>query len=168
MAVPVQAGARGRATPGGGDGPRGPGTAASFAGTAAGPSTPTPPSLPMSYAAYKALHYLGIFLLVATLAAALARRAHMEGEDPWRKRLGMVHGTALLLVLLGGFGMLARLGTGGGPFLSGWVLAKLGIWALLGATLVGARRSAALAGRFLWVVPLLAAAAGLLAFTKPF
>ncbi|HSG46637.1 MAG TPA: hypothetical protein VLA43_02365 [Longimicrobiales bacterium] len=125
----------------------------------------------ISYAVYKLVHYSGIFLLVTVLGAALSRAAlgagTREGGDPWRRTLMMGHGVALFLVLLGGFGMLARLDITQGLGLPGWIWAKLGIWTILGAA-VAARRSPALAARALLAVPVLAVLAGLVALTKPF
>lgn len=119
----------------------------------------------MPYLAYKIIHYLGLFALVTTAVTALARGARPDTfEDPWRKRLGMLHGISLFLVLLGGFGMLARLGLGMG----GWVWAKIAIWLIFGALLTVGRRSAAWSGRLLVLVPVLAALAGIIAYTKPF
>lgn len=118
----------------------------------------------ISYAVYKVVHYLGIFTLITALSASLARSAK-EGlnTDPWRKRLGMIHGIALFLVLLGGFGMLARLDVG----FPGWIGAKLGIWLVLGGLIV-ARKSPTWSARAMVLLPLLAALAGWIAYTKPF
>lgn len=129
----------------------------------------------LSYAVYKTVHYLGIFILVTALTAALARAAGAglgapagsgAGEapaDPWKKRLVAAHGVGLFLVLLGGFGMLARLGLG----LTGWVHAKLAIWLVLGG-FIALRRSVGAASWGVALVPLLAALAGYVAYTKPF
>ncbi|HSG09462.1 MAG TPA: hypothetical protein VLA36_13965 [Longimicrobiales bacterium] len=118
----------------------------------------------LPFAAYKVVHYLGIFILVTALSATLARSAK-EGlnSDPWRKRLGMIHGIALFLIILGGFGMLARLDVG----FPGWIVAKLGIW-LVFAALIAARKSTEWSVRVLVLVPLMAALAGWIAFVKPF
>ena len=145
----------------------------------------------ISYGVYKIVHYLGIFALVTAVAAALGRAAFTGagsgdagpgtgpgagddggsggpsvGRDPWRGRLAAVHGTALFLVLLGGFGMLARIGVEHGALFPGWVWGKLGIWVVIGGLIAVARRSPRWSARALWAVPLLAAAAGILAFTK--
>lgn len=131
------------------------------------------------YATYKVVHYLGIFLLLTALAARLGRAAGFAANsgssghagptpDPWKRRLGITHGTALFLILLGGFGMLARLDVTHGLGLPGWIWAKLGIWTVLGATIVVASRIPALAGRLLVVVPALAVLAGIIALYKPF
>lgn len=116
------------------------------------------------YAAYKTIHYLGIFTLVTALTATLARSAQGGAEpDPWRKRLAIAHGAALFLILLGGFGMLAKLGRG----FPGWAMAKVGIWLAAGG-LIGLRKSAAWSARGLVLLPLLAALAGWIAYVKPF
>lgn len=131
------------------------------------------------YATYKVVHYLGIFLLLTALAARLGRAAGFAAgsastgpsaptSDPWKKRLGVTHGIALFLILLGGFGMLARLDITHGLGLPGWIWAKLGIWTLLGAAILVASRIPALSGRLLVVVPALAVLAGIIALYKPF
>lgn len=119
----------------------------------------------ISYAVYKTIHYLGIFMLVTALVASLARAAAAAAAapDPWRKRLGIVHGVALFLVLLGGFGMLARLGVG----FPGWIAAKLAVWVVAGG-LIALRKNPAAAAWGVVVVPLLAVLAGWIAYTKPF
>lgn len=121
----------------------------------------------MPYLFYRAIHFVGIFGLVVVLSAALGRGA-LRADDPWRRRLVRLHGLALFVVLLGGFGMLARLGVDHGMIFPGWVWIKLGIWVTLGALLVAARRSATWSARSLVLVPLLAALAGLVAYAKPF
>lgn len=122
----------------------------------------------LSLAVYKTIHYLGIFTLVTALVAALARASgRASGDpaipDPWRGRLAAAHGVALLLVLLGGFGMLAKLGAG----FPGWAMAKLGIW-LVAAGLIALRKSPSAAAWGVVMVPLLAVLAGVIAYTKPF
>jgi hypothetical protein len=124
------------------------------------------------YTTYKVVHYLGVFLLLAALSATLARAAALRGDrgdvaDPWRRRLIGAHGTALFLILLGGFGMLARLEITEGLALPAWIWAKLAIWVVLGG-LVVARWSPRLSTPALLVVPLLAALAGWIALYKPF
>lgn len=124
----------------------------------------------ISYAVYKVVHYSGIFILLTALGATLSRAALGErgsAPDPWRRRLVAIHGIALFLILLGGFGMLARLDITQGLGLPGWIWAKLAIWAALGGILA-ARRGAGIAARVLWLVPVLAVLAGVVGLTKPF
>ena len=93
----------------------------------------------MPYVVYKAVHYLGIFSLVVILGAALAA-PRGDSEAGSRRRRGILHGTALFVVLLGGFGMLARLGVDHAGLLPGWVWVKLGLWTVLGAVPFVVRR----------------------------
>ena len=131
------------------------------------------------YATYKVIHYFGIFLLLTALSARLGRAAGFAAAstkkgttlptpDPWKRRLGATHGVALFLILLGGFGMLARLNITQGLALPGWIWAKLAIWTLLGAAIIAASRIPWKAGRLLAVVPALAVLAGIIALYKPF
>jgi hypothetical protein len=126
----------------------------------------------ISYTVYKVVHYLGLFVLVAALSASLARLTTpgLKGEapDPWARRLGSAHGIALFLVLLGGFGMLARLGVTEGLSLPGWIWAKMTIWVVLGGLVALGRRRREWAPVLLAGVPLLAVLAGIIALTKPF
>jgi hypothetical protein len=122
----------------------------------------------MSYFTYKLIHYLWIFILLATLGAALGRQGMSEDRDPLRARWAALYGAALFLVLLGGFGLMARVGVEHGAMFPGWILAKFGIWALLGGVLFLAWRKRAWSMPLLAFVPFLAVLAGWIAVTKPF
>ena len=80
---------------------------------------------------YKVLHLaavLGLFTALASLASS---------NDPkLRRGSSILHGVSLLLVLVAGFGLLAKLHYG----FPGWIIAKLVIWALFGGLLVATRR----------------------------
>jgi len=86
----------------------------------------------ISYATYKVIHLVGVMMVflslggVATHAINGGARSHS-----WRKSIAITHGMGLFLSLLGGFGLLARLGIAHGG-LPGWVIAKLAIWTLFG------------------------------------
>jgi hypothetical protein len=84
-----------------------------------------------------------------------------------RRLLTAAHGIALLLILVGGFGMLARLGLASGG-LPGWIWAKLVIWMLFGALAALPYRRPQLARPVFLTLPLLGLAAAWLALTKPF
>lgn len=124
----------------------------------------------MSYEFYKALHILGIALLFISLGG-LAGHALNGGTKETNKGRGLMvasHGIGLLLILVAGFGMLAKLGMMSPGSWGGWVHAKITLWIALGAAVALVYRGPALA-RALWVVvPILAAMAGWLALTKPF
>ena len=85
----------------------------------------------ISYEIYKLLHIIGICLLFGSLGGAIFRTLPATGTpDPTRKLLSAAHGIGLLLILVAGFGMAARLGlTSGLPL---WVWIKVAIWLVLG------------------------------------
>ena len=122
----------------------------------------------MPYPIYKLIHLLGIFLLLTTLAIACTHllRGGTRADLPRRRALGVTHGTASFLILLGGFGMLARLGIVEGG-LPGWILLKLGIWLILSAALALGLRATAGARAVLIGTPLLALMAAAIAIYKP-
>ncbi len=125
----------------------------------------------ISYTTYKIVHYLGLFVLVVAVAAALGRlaaRPQATDRDPWARRLAVVNALALFFVLLGGFGMLARLDVTTGLTLPGWIWAKLAIWTALGGVVAVARRRREWSAPLLVLVPVLAMLAGSIALTKPF
>jgi hypothetical protein len=80
----------------------------------------------MPYEIYNFIHILGLILVVYSFGIAFLRST---GQDK-RKWPMMINGIGLALILLGGFGMAARLGyTTGFPT---WVLFKIGFWVVLG------------------------------------
>ena len=123
----------------------------------------------MSYPFYKIMHFVGIFVMLVALAATCMHAAvgGTKAENPFRKALGAAHGVAALLILTGGFGMLARLGIvqGGLPV---WVLIKLALWVALAAAMALPYLSRSWARTLLIAMPVLAALAGATALLKPF
>jgi len=123
----------------------------------------------VSYPFYKIMHFVGIFVMLVALAATCMHAAMggLKAEKPFRKLLGAAHGIAALLILTGGFGMLARLGImhGGLPV---WVMIKIGIWAALAAAMALPYLSRSWARALLVAMPILAALAGATAQLKPF
>ena len=120
----------------------------------------------MSALTYNVLHILGILLAFTALGGAILRALAGTGEDaPGRKLIGITHGVALLLILVSGFGMHAKLGHGWDQL---WVWAKLVIWLLIGASIAVIRRMPDQAKVFWFALPVLGAAAGYLAIFKPF
>ena len=122
-------------------------------------------SIMLSYEFYKIIHLLGISLVVMAVGGILLFTINggTKVSNTFRKGAMMTHGIGLLLVLVGGFGLLARLGIHAIPF---WAAGKLVIWLLFGA-LVGLAYKPNLA-RKLWVaVPALVVAAAALAIMKP-
>lgn len=109
----------------------------------------------LSYPVYKVVHILGVFLLIGGLGAlwAMAASATDESRRAARKLLLAVQGVAMFLILLAGFGMLARLGISGSWPL--WVWIKIAIWILLGALPVLLRRPARPIGPVFFLIPAL-------------
>ncbi len=119
----------------------------------------------MSAQTYNVLHVLGILFAFTALGGATLRALAGTGEDaPGRKLAIITHGVALLLILVSGFGMLAKLKLGF-PL---WVWAKLVIWLLIGASIALIRRLPAHASLFWFALPVLGAIAAYLAIYKPF
>ncbi len=119
----------------------------------------------MSVLVYKILHILGILLAFTALGGATLRALAGTSEDaPGRKLAGITHGVALLLILISGFGMLAKLKLG----FDLWVWLKLVIWLLIGASIAAIRRLPSQAAIFWFALPVLGAAAACLAIYKPF
>lgn len=84
----------------------------------------------------------------------------------WRIPIGVTHGVGLLLSLVGGFGLLARLGIVHGG-LPNWVLVKLGIWTLF-AVLIGLVYRKPSWSKLIWPLMItLGALAAYLAGSKP-
>lgn len=130
----------------------------------------------ISYGVYRLIHFLGIFLLLTALGGALMRgmmgtvattALATDGgaaDRRMRRLIALSHGLAMLLILVGGFGMLARLDVG----MPGWIYGKLAVWLALGAMLALARRMAGRARTLWFAVPALAFVAAWIAYTKPF
>ena len=124
----------------------------------------------ISYEAYKVIHLIGVFLTVAAiagLALSAAGGATRQG-NPSRRLISAGHGLGLVIALVGGFGLLARLGAMHGGGLPGWVCAKLLIWLIMGALVAVPYRRPDLARSVFLAVPLLGGVAAWLAIFKPF
>lgn len=130
----------------------------------------------MSYAVYKVLHLLGVMALLFSLggmtlqALAGAPRATGEGQPPapgpGRGLLSALHGVGMLLLLVAGFGALAKLGAMQGG-LPGWVWGKLVVWLLLGGAPALIKRKPELGVALCLALPLLGGLAAFLAVVKP-
>ncbi len=123
----------------------------------------------ISYQVYKIIHLVGMFTLFTVLGAIAlhALNGGTRASNTGRKLIGIMHGVALFIILLGGFGMLARLGMVQG-MLPGWILAKIAIWIALPVLGAMAYRKPAAAKSLLIVMPLLGGLAAWIALYKPF
>ncbi len=121
----------------------------------------------MSLETYKVLHLVGVFMVMAGLCARPLvgwLGAESPAAIPARKLSGMTHGGGLAIVLIAGFGMLAR---GGYSPSQPWVLGKLLIWIILGGMVAVAARMPRKAGLIWLLAFLLGGAAAYLAIFKP-
>ena len=104
---------------------------------------------------YKLIHYVGIFTLMLSLGSIFTK---------YNKCAVIGHGVGLLLILLGGFGMQAKMSLG----FPNWLIVKLVIWLIFGAAIVLAKRDI-LKGSTAWIVMIgLASVAAYLGLMKPF
>jgi len=120
-----------------------------------------------SHSAYQVLHLLGILVLFMSIGGLCLSAVNGldRASNRGRKLAAISHGVAMLIILVAGFGMLARLGISGSW--PGWVWGKLVIWVLLGAAVAPIGRKPELA-RLLWfVLPVLGGLAAYLAIYKP-
>ena len=122
----------------------------------------------MSYEFYKLVHVLGILMVFVSLGGLLLFVINNGNRESnvWRKQVAITHGVGIFLVLLGGFGMLAKLGINW-PW-PGWIIAKFVIWLVLGGALTLIYKKPEL-GKVLWALILvLGFGAAYLAGMKPF
>jgi hypothetical protein len=124
----------------------------------------------IGYQAYKVIHLIGIFLTLAGLAglALAAANGATKHSNSARRLISVFHGLGLVVALLGGFGLLARLGVMHGGMWPGWVWAKLAIWLTLGALVALPYRRPDLARLVFIALPVLGGLASWLAIYKPF
>ena len=122
----------------------------------------------LSYEVYKIVHLIGIFMIMISLGgvAAYAINGGDKANNVFRKGLGITHGIGLVLVLVAGFGLLARIQIHW-PW-PGWVFVKAAIW-LIFAVLSAVAYRMGNKGRSLWyMMILLGAIAAYVAVLKPF
>lgn len=121
----------------------------------------------LSYEAYKVLHIVGVLMVITGLTSSgLFAWVATEGQKshPARKLSAATHGFGLLIVLIAGFGMLARLQI---PTNQPWIAGKFVIWILMGALIAVARRMPTKVPLLWLVVFILGGAAAYLAIYKP-
>lgn len=108
----------------------------------------------ISYSVYKIVHIAGIMLLFLSLGGLiLAASENLKLAKNSKKLWMIMHGVSLFVVLLGGFGLLARLGIVGG--FPTWVWVKLIIWLALGGLVTLILKKPSFAKIFLSVVLML-------------
>ena len=121
----------------------------------------------ISYSAYKIIHLLGLMMVFLSLGGVIMRGINRENPlHSWKKGIAITHGIGMVLLLIAGFGLLARLGIAGN--IPGWAWLKFVIWLVLGGMLVIPRKLPEMAKSMWWVALLLGSIAAWLALEKPF
>ncbi len=122
----------------------------------------------MPYAFYKIIHLVGIFMIMISLGGvtAYAINGGDKASNTFRKGLGVTHGIGLVLVLVAGFGLLARIGVSW-PW-PGWVYVKVIIWLIFGVFTAVAYRMGSKGTSLWYVMIVLGGLAAYLAVVKPF
>lgn len=109
---------------------------------------------------YKVIHLVGVMMLFTGISAAFVQKSGVKGAAAF-------HGIALVLLLISGFGMIAKSG-GSFGYSDGWIIAKIVIWVLFGAMIVIAKKRV-LGGAAGWSAAIvLGAIAAFMALYKPF
>ena len=118
----------------------------------------------MSPDMYKIFHILGLLMVFAAVGGVTLDVASGGDGSRGRRLAGIAHGIGLVLMLVSGFGMLAKLGLA----LGGWVWVKVALWMVIAGWSVVVRKTPKLATLWWWLLPFLGAFAGYLAIYKPF
>ncbi len=118
---------------------------------------------------YLIMHIVGIVLMFAAIGGVAVHAANggTKSGSSTRKLVTTWHGLGALLVLVGGFGMLARLGMQHGAGFPTWLWIKIAIWLVLSAVVLLPYRKPELARPFFVVLPVLAGLAAYMAVYKP-
>lgn len=108
----------------------------------------------ISLLVYKLFHLVGIMMVFLSLGGAMvyAINGGVKANNQWRTAVGITHGIGVVLILVSGFGMLARLGIHW-PW-PAWVMIKLVIWLLIGVLTAIIYRLGS-ASKALWYVTIL-------------
>ena len=121
----------------------------------------------MAYEVYKIIHVLGIMILFLSLGGLFFTAFNKVTLEKKQKRPWLImHGVSMFLILLGGFGLLARIGVIGG--FPTWVWLKLAIWAFYGALIFLLIKKPAVSKLAYIMTLILGFAAAFIANYKPF
>lgn len=118
---------------------------------------------------YEIIHVIGIAMLFVAIGGVAVHAANggTKTTSATRSLVSAVFGLGSFLILLGGFGMMARLGlVRGMPPV--WLMVKMAIWFLLSGLVLVPYRKPELARPFFVLLPLLAGVAVYMALYKPF
>ncbi len=121
----------------------------------------------MPYEFYKVLHLVGVFTVILSLGGMCLHVASGgTREYTGRKLAAATHGIGLLITLVAGFGLLAKLGIL--HSLPGWAITKGLVWLILGGLPAFIYRKPSLAKVFWILILVFGALNAYLAIYKPF
>lgn len=114
---------------------------------------------------YNFLHLTGVLMLFMGYGALLARS--LAGSDDRRvRKLGSItSGIGLVLILVAGFGLLARVYDN---VFHGWIIAKIVVWLVLGGLIVPINRKPAAALPLWWITLTLGVLSVIFVYFRPF
>lgn len=119
----------------------------------------------MPYTTYKIIHLAAILFLFATAGgvALYAANGGTREQNVLKRWVGVLHGLTLTLILISGFGLVARLGTG----FQAWVWVKFALWFVIGSIALMPLRRPRLGYWFFFLIPALGALSAFMAIFKP-
>ena len=113
---------------------------------------------------YQIIHLTGVFMVFLAYGGLIIRSALGSDHKGIRRMGAITSGIGLVLMLVGGFGLLAVMDLGW-PI---WVIATIIIWVILGALIVAINRLPRLAQDLWWSTIVLGVVALLMVVLKPF
>lgn len=114
---------------------------------------------------YKVVHLVGWLMAYAAVGGWVILARTGDTAKPNRMLVGITHGVGMLLALVGGFGLMAKLGLMAFPF---FIIVKIVLWLVVGATPGVLRRMPNLATVWWFTVLALGLVAAVLGRYKPF
>ncbi len=119
----------------------------------------------LSYQIYKILHLVSLFGVFMCLGALVIHYMNSGAKDfPARMWLMLSFATFMFLALVGGFGLMARLGGG----MQTWIYVKITLWLVVGAYMSVIVRKPNLSKVHWFVLLVLGATGAYVALYKPF
>ena len=119
----------------------------------------------MNPAIYHILHLTGIIMLFLGYGALLGCSIAGRPDRKVRKIGAITSGIGLLLIIVAGFGLIAKMYDN---HFQGWMIAKLILWILLGGLIAFIHRKPAIALHLWWGLIALGAFASTLVYLRPF
>jgi fatty acid desaturase len=119
----------------------------------------------VSYEFYKFIHLAGVMLVAASLGGLFLHMARGGSKKYKEKKIiSTLHGVGVLILLIAGFGMIAKGKFGFPP----WVIVKMVIWLAIGMSPVLYYKNRISPGKLSALLLVLGLSAALLGVFKPF